>query len=824
MLTLHAAELPHIKTDNGTGQLIVNGRPFLILGGELGNSSAGTAAQADSIIPRLAGMHVNTILMPVAWEQIEPKEGSFDFSILDHWIEVARQHHVHLVPLWFGSWKNAFSNYAPSWVKADVKRFSRAQAVDGTPLEILSTLSAENRRCDGRAFAALMRHIREKDSEQQTVLMVQVENEVGYLGRGRDRSPEANRLFRSQVPETLLRSLSVERLRLAPELASHFNERGRSWSEVFGDAANEVFMAWNYASYIEAVVQAGKKEYALPMYVNAQLPAQLERAGEYPSGGPHPYYLEVYRAVAPSIDFYSPDIYWPNFEYWVQRYEVPGNPIFIPEARMESAPFNAYYAYGEGRAFGFCPFGIDSLRPPQKDDDPKPAIMEVYELLDSFRDLLPAAQASGATRGLVLHATSPRATQTVALGGYLFEATLSRSWPARTIIADDGAMLIMQSAPGEFYVAGSGLTVTITRDPDVDTGIAGIESIEQVTRAAGQWKIERRLNGDQSNQGRQLSLDPHQHHIFRLRLYSFIPKEEDKKDEAKAAGDLRDRIEASPKLPFHSVPLAVQAPVAGWESGLVSGVAIDGKEVIYEMQRGDKADPVLVLDRAGKLLRSWGKGDYRIPHSIRIDPKGNIWTVDASSSIVIKYSPLGKKLMTIAVGDQPETGNAFNGTTDIAFGPNEHVFISDGYGNSRVVEYTPDGKRVKQWGTPGAGPGEFHLPHAIQIGEEGTIYVADRENGRIQKFDLDGKFLGEISHLGRIFSLKLVGHVLWAGVQPLDQPPGSPGWLVKLDRMSGKILGHLDVPEPRGLHAVEQMPSGEPVTTLGNQLLWFKEK
>ncbi|PWT85108.1 MAG: hypothetical protein C5B56_14535 [Proteobacteria bacterium] len=153
-----AAELPHIKMENGVGQLIVNGRPFLILGGELGNSSAGNAAQADSIVPKLAAMHVNTILTPGAWEQIEPKEGNFDFSVLDHWLETARRCNMHLVLLWFGSWKNAFSNYAPVWVKRDPRRFPRAESADGKPLEILSTVSAESRRCDGRAFAALMRH------------------------------------------------------------------------------------------------------------------------------------------------------------------------------------------------------------------------------------------------------------------------------------------------------------------------------------------------------------------------------------------------------------------------------------------------------------------------------------------------------------------------------------------------------------------------------------------------------------------------------------------------------------------------------------------
>jgi beta-galactosidase GanA len=506
--------------ENGTGQLVVDGQPFLILGGELSNSSAGTAAQAELSVPRLAMMHVNTILMPVAWEQVEAKEGNFDFSILDHWTETARRHNVHLVLLWFGSWKNAFSNYAPAWVKSDPKRFPRAEAADGTPLEILSTLSAENLRGDSRAFAALMRHIRETDAEQYTILMVQVENEVGYLGRGRDRSLEANRLFRAPVPEALIRSLTAKRLQLSPELGSHFNERGRTWNEVFGDAADEVFMAWSYASYIEGVAEAGKKEYPLPMYVNAQLPAPQERAGEYPSGGPHPYYLEVWRTAAPKIDLYSPDIYWPDFEYWVQRYVVPGNAIFVPEARLESAAYNALYAYGQARAFGFSPFAIDSLAPPEKEAAAKPEVMQVYELLDSIRDLLPAAQSSGRTRGLVLHKTSPRPTQTVALGGYLFEATLSRSWPARTLLADDGAMLILQTSPGEFYIVGSGLTVSFARDADVDARVAGVESVEQVSRTSREWTVERRLNGDQTNQGRQLLMDPHQAHMYRVRLYA----------------------------------------------------------------------------------------------------------------------------------------------------------------------------------------------------------------------------------------------------------------------------------------------------------------
>jgi hypothetical protein len=172
----------------------------------------------------------------------------------------------------------------------------------------------------------------------------------------------------------------------------------------------------NYARYIQSVAAQGKEAYPLPMYVNCQLPAPAERAGEYPSGGPHPYYLEVYRATAPSLDFYSPDIYWPNFEYWIDRYKFDGNAVFVPEARLESAPYNALYAYGEAAAIGFSPFGIDSVQITSDTSGSGPSIKDVYELLDSLSDLLPEHQASGTTRGVVLHSNSQRPTQTVALG------------------------------------------------------------------------------------------------------------------------------------------------------------------------------------------------------------------------------------------------------------------------------------------------------------------------------------------------------------------------------------------------------------------------
>jgi uncharacterized protein DUF5597/glycosyl hydrolase family 42 (putative beta-galactosidase) len=515
-----AAEPPKVVMQNGASQLIVHGKPYLMLGGELGNSSAGTEAQADTILPRLARLHVNTTLMPVTWEQLEPTEGRFDFAPLDHWIDVARANRMHLVLLWFGSWKNGFSGYAPAWVKADTRRFPRARAIDGAPLETLSTFGEETLRLDSGAFAALMAHVRTKDP-QQTVLMVQVENEVGLVGDGRDRSVEADRAFASVVPPLLIQALQAKRAALTPELAAHFDPQGHSWKEVFGSDADEAFMAWRYATYADAVARAGKQHYALPMYMNAQLPAPLERAGEYPSGGSHPYYQQIYQAIATHIDFYAPDIYWPDFSHWVQRYLTLGNPAFVPEAKIDSAPYNALYLYGEARGFGFCPFGIDSLSPPKDKTDSVPLLTQVYAALGQLGEQLVQAQAAGRTRGLVLHATSPRPTQTVSLGGYLFTAALSRSWPDKRLLTNDGAMLMLQSQSDEFYVVGSGLTVTMTRDPDTDARVAGIASIEEVSRPGGvAWQVARRLNGDQSNQGRQLSMDANQMRIYRVHLYA----------------------------------------------------------------------------------------------------------------------------------------------------------------------------------------------------------------------------------------------------------------------------------------------------------------
>ena len=286
--------------------------------------------------------------------------------------------------------------------------------------------------------------------------------------------------------------------------------------------------------------------------------------------------------------------------------------------------------------------------------------------------------------------------------------------------------------------------------------------------------------------------------------------------------ELRAIVQRAPKSPLGRTDLKVLPPHDGWAMGMVSWVAADRSGLIYLLQRGDKADPVIVMNRAGRVVRSWGRGLYTMPHAIRIDPQGNVWTTDAASSIVYKFSPLGTQLMDIEVGGQPAPcRNNFCGTTDIAFAANGHLYISDGYANARIIEYTADGKKVREWGSPGTGPGQFRLPHSIQIDENGVVYVADRENGRIERFDLEGKYLGEWSQYGKTFGLTLQKNALWLATQPRDLPNSSPGWLLKVDRKTGNVLGYV---ESTGNHGMDVMANGDLLQAPGpNQIpQWYR--
>jgi beta-galactosidase GanA len=529
------AQPPRLVKQGSATQLVVDGAPFLILGGEVGNSS-GEADYLRDFWPTLAGLNLNTLLVPVYWDRTEPAEGRFDFQLVDGLIRDARANRVRLVLLWFGSWKNSMSCYAPAWVKLDTTRFVRAKDSAGRGLEILSPFTSANREADSRAFAALMRHVRETDGDRHTVVMVQVENEIGMIPEARDRSAAADAAFAGPVPKPLIEYLVRTDEQLAPELRSLWLSRGRktsgSWEQVFGPGlpTEEVFTAWHFAAFTQAVTAAGKAEYELPMFVNAALIRPGYVPGQYPSGGPLPHLIDVWRAAAPSIDFLSPDIYFPNFAEWCRRYARTGNPLFIPEAqRGTDAPVNVFYALAQHDAIGYAPFAIESATGPAA-----ASLARSYELLGALTPTILASQGRGLMAGLLPEISEQPQPQQVTLGAYVVRVTYERLAPPS--LAEGGAGgatpapptaaprpaggLVVAIGPDEFLFAGTGVTVTFA-PAGSEPSVAGILSVEEGTFVNGQWSHRRWLDGDQTHQGRHLRLEPGRFAIQRIRLYRY---------------------------------------------------------------------------------------------------------------------------------------------------------------------------------------------------------------------------------------------------------------------------------------------------------------
>jgi beta-galactosidase GanA len=497
---------------------MVDDKPFLVLAGELGNSTSSNLEYMRPVWPKLTSLKLNTVLIPIYWELLEPAEGKFDFTLIDGLIQEARKNKLKLIPLWFASWKNSMSCYAPAWVKTDQRRFPRSQDKAGNGMEILSPFSKENVETDAKAFAAFMRHLRETDSTEHTVIMVQVENEIGMIPDSRDRSAVANRLFNQGVPAELMTYLQSHKEQLIPEFRTawsinNFKTSG-TWEEIFGKgpATDEIFMAWYFARYVTQVTAAGKAEYPLPMFLNAALIRPGHLPGQYPSAGPLPHLMDVWRAGAANIDFLSPDIYFQNFAEWARRYHRSGNPLFVPEAMP--GPFdsiNALYAVGQHDAIGFSPFSIESL-----DDDTNSALTESYDLLIQLTPLILENQGKGLMAGLLSEGPEQRLPQQLRLGDYILNVTFDRPTPQNPNVLSGG--LVIAVGPGEYVFAGTGLTVTFETDKPGDP-LVGLLAVDEGKYVNGQWIPGRRLNGDQTHQGRHLRLG--RFGIQRIKLYRY---------------------------------------------------------------------------------------------------------------------------------------------------------------------------------------------------------------------------------------------------------------------------------------------------------------
>ena len=547
-------DIPHLEKRDGMTKLIVDGRPFICLAGELSNTASSDREATKATIARLAQANFNTVLTVVSWDLVEPEEGKFDYSMIDYQIEAARANNVRLIFLWMASWKNGLSHFPPLWVKANQERFPRVVNAQGKTLEILSTLSENNRNADATAFAAVMRHIREVD-KTHTVIAIQVENEVGTMGTTRDFGPAANTAFAGPVPKELTDYLQKNKDRLRPELKKIWDAAGDrtsgTWEQVFGknvqrpaddppvpnspnrskrpagaelfNHTDEIFMAWNYSRYIGTVAAQGKKEYPIPMYVNTWLVQPNDiGAGDYPSGGPEPLVHDIWKAGGPAIDILAPDIYLPDFAGIIKTYSRNGNPAWNPETGQNAN--NAWVGFTQLNLLCFSPMGVDG-RLNATSEDP---FVRSYGFLNSISGAI--AEAQGKPDAIKLIELEPGQNPgKVAMGQYIFDFTPApgargggaagvragtsapASMPGAQVapqgegrgaivglsFLDKPFVLILNTAPDEYYFATNASFPFVALPNNIpDARVAAPAIMERGAFKNGIWVMQRRANGD----------------------------------------------------------------------------------------------------------------------------------------------------------------------------------------------------------------------------------------------------------------------------------------------------------------------------------------
>ncbi len=510
---IHA--LPGIGNHNGRPVLVVDGKPYLVLGAQANNSS-NYATMLPKVWPVVKRMNANTLEIPVAWEQIEPVEGQFDFSFIDALLREARANDVRVVLLWFATWKNTSPSYAPEWVKTDTRRFPRMKKPDGTNHYVLSPHGRATLEADKKAFTRLMRHIGENDP-QSTIIMIQPQNEIGSYGLARDHAPEADRLFRGQVPTKLVRRLGKSR---------------GTWSEVFGEFAEQAFTSWHMASYVEEIVSAGKDVLNLPMFCNAALGDAFDAkaASTSPSGGPQWNMIDVWKAAAPNLDFVAPDIYSRDHKAvmaYLGYYGRPDNALMIPEIGNagEYARF-IWPALGQG-AIGIAPFGMDetgySNYPLGAKDPLAPEELEawasIYRLFKPVASTWAHIAITKPTWGTAKG--SDGSDQTGVLGRWKLTAQYElwefgeREWT--WIKRDDhptkgkpvGGMVAALLSPNEILLSGSHVRVRLGLAEPAPGESGTILRVEEGTfDEAGTWRMTRVWNGDQTDYGLNFTAQP----------------------------------------------------------------------------------------------------------------------------------------------------------------------------------------------------------------------------------------------------------------------------------------------------------------------------
>ena len=483
-------KVPYIAlNENGVPTLYVKEKPFLMLAGELHNSAFSSLEFMEKEVwPYLDPLGLNTVIFPIAWENIEKEQGKFDFSLLKGLIDQARKHEKKVVLLWFGLWKNGESFYTPGWVKRDYKTYFRACYPGGIPSDTVSPFCETAIEADKNAFCHLMNYLQEYDSEEQTVIMVQVENEIGFLGAERDFSEAAEEKYAEMVPESV-------------------NCQGVNWKTAFGEDAPETFMAFYYARAVEKIVSAGKEIYPIPMYVNAWLKQHPDRPGIYPSGGPVYTMLPVWKNTAPSLDFFSPDIYVADFKKVCQQYSADGNLLFIPEARRDPvSASNVFWALGGANAIGFSPFAVeDFLKEDFMEVEEEmlqvlnieaagfccqgtgPYLQQSYEILKGMLPQIIKYRGTNAMKAFIRNTPNEKGT-IIPMENYdiLLDYMQGKTGSAGIILCGENS----------FYIAGCNVKFQVLPQRASDQYVTVIR-MEEGRFIAGKWESRRILNGDE---------------------------------------------------------------------------------------------------------------------------------------------------------------------------------------------------------------------------------------------------------------------------------------------------------------------------------------
>jgi len=503
------SSIARLEKRGAATQLIVDGRPYLALAGELDNTASSSLEYMNPVWPKLVKANLNTVLVGIGWDWVEPVEGKYDFSLVDGLLAGARKNNLHLIFLWFGSWKNGLSSFAPGWVKADQQRFPRSLLKNGKSVEVLTTFSDANLQADTRAYTAFMEHLRKVDSGMHTVVMIQLENEVGLIGDSRDRSAPAVAAFARPVPPELLDYLQKNRQTLWPDLRKLWEAAGAktagTWTEVFGGstATDEIFMAWNYARYMNQLAVAGKSEYPVPVFSNTWLVQPTDKEpGDYPSGCPEPLVIDIWKAGAPAIDINAPDVHLPNFSFWAAQFHRPSNPLFVPESSGDAGgAANAFYGIGQHAAIGYSPFGVNHVENWGEDRSggETPGAVEnvplakAYATLAQMTPLILDAQAKGTIGAAWLN--TQQAQDDISVGNYTAHIELLRNRRSGALAASLGYAIVISTGPDEYFVAGRNVQVTFSPDTP-GPQIAGLADAETGKFVKGRWIAGRKMNGD----------------------------------------------------------------------------------------------------------------------------------------------------------------------------------------------------------------------------------------------------------------------------------------------------------------------------------------